>query len=201
MNSSSKTVHISFTNDVDQEYSNEVNSFLKTTISFEFNETTTTGDLFRYIFSIFPEKDAFQYQFDEDLFEHFILKNHGLSRSFNGMDANFSKMIEYIQPANDTLLIYWFSRPGGGFGVLEEDGLWFEIRPKEANHQYTPHVHAKYGKQQISIRIADGELLAGKMNKIKELKARKLVKKNREYLQKQWDECQHGFRIPPRINL
>ena len=184
-----------------QEYSASIIDFLGIPIMFEYDEFTSVGDLFRYIFRIFPEQDAFQYQDDEILFEHFIVENNGFRRFFNSMDANLSNVIEYLNPSDNTLLLYWFSRPGGGYSVMDEEGMRFEIRTNEEIHKHMPHVHAKYGNQEISIRLSDSNIIAGKMSAIKARKAQKLVEKNRDYLQRQWDDHETGFRIPSQIKL
>ena len=196
-----KLIRITFTNIDVSGYSPPVIEFLGIPILFEYDESTTVGDLFRSIFNSFPEKEAFQYQDDESLFEHFILENNGVRRFFVDMNVNLSKVVTYIKPSDNTLLLYWFSRPGGGYAVMEEDGLRFEIRTNEENHKYVPHVHAKYGNQEISIKISDAKIIAGTMSGVKARRAQKLVELNREYLQRQWDDHETGFRIPSQIKL
>ena len=71
--------------------------------------------------------------------------------------------------------------------VGQENGVVFNIRTNEKNHNIA-HVHAEYGDYNVSIRIDNGEVLAGTLPKKKQRIAKEWVLKNKENLLTKWSE-------------
>ena len=67
------------------------------------------------------------------------------------------------------------------------NGIKFIIHTNEANHS-TPHVHAKYGKYEISISIETGEVLVGNLPAKNQKKAVEWVKNNRDKILNDWND-------------
>ena len=69
--------------------------------------------------------------------------------------------------------------------VGRENGISFHVRTREANH-FVPHIHAEYGKYQISIKIETGEVLAGNLPQKQQRFATAWVNAHREKLLTDW---------------
>ena len=69
--------------------------------------------------------------------------------------------------------------------VGSENGIKFSIRTNEQNHSL-PHVHAEYGEHNISIEIANGNILAGNLPKKNQKIAVEWVLKNKDKLLNDW---------------
>lgn len=69
--------------------------------------------------------------------------------------------------------------------VGKENGIIFEIRSKESNHNI-PHLHAAYGEYNISIALNNQEILAGNLPIKKQKFAQNWVKENKEKLLGEW---------------
>lgn len=67
------------------------------------------------------------------------------------------------------------------------DGIKFEIRSKESNHNI-PHVHAEYGEFNISIEIESGKVLAGNLPNKNKKKAVDWVFMNKNELLTKWKD-------------
>ncbi len=66
-----------------------------------------------------------------------------------------------------------------------EDGIKFYIHTNEQNHTI-PHVHAQYGKHNISININTGDVLVGNLPNKNKQKAVDWVVNNKEKLLREW---------------
>lgn len=69
--------------------------------------------------------------------------------------------------------------------VGKENGITFEIRSKESNHNI-PHLHASYGKYNISIAIDNQSILAGNLPPKQQKFAQNWVRANKEKLLGEW---------------
>ena len=65
-------------------------------------------------------------------------------------------------------------------------GISFVVHSNEQNH-CIPHVHAKYGKYEISIAIESGEVLAGNLPSKNQKKAIDWVLSNKKKLLSDWN--------------
>ena len=70
--------------------------------------------------------------------------------------------------------------------VGKENGISFVVHSNEHNHSI-PHVHAKYGKYEISIAIESGEVLAGNLPRKNQKIAREWVLTNQTKLLSDWN--------------
>ena len=82
--------------------------------------------------------------------------------------------------------------------VLKE-GIVIEIRNKEGGHN-TPHIHANYQGENISISLIDGKVLAGNIPKKNQKIAVEWVTNNLEMLRATW-ENKHGLIKFPDMNV
>lgn len=71
--------------------------------------------------------------------------------------------------------------------VGKENGITFEIRSKESNHNI-PHLHASYGEYNISIALDNQEILAGNLPIKKQKFAQNWVRANKEKLLGKWNK-------------
>lgn len=72
-------------------------------------------------------------------------------------------------------------------------GIRIEIRTKEQGHN-TPHCHAVYGAQNISISLTDFSVLAGNIPPSKQSMAMKWVQLNKTMLIQVWNQY-HSIEI------
>ena len=79
-----------------------------------------------------------------------------------------------------------------------DDGIIIEIRNKEAGHS-TPHIHAHYQGDNISISLIDCSVLAGNIPKKNQRIAVDWVKNNIDDLREKW-ENKHGIIKFPDMN-
>jgi hypothetical protein len=75
-------------------------------------------------------------------------------------------------------------------------GIKIMMRLKEDHH--TPHIHAKYAEEWASIRVSDGAVLAGSLNRPAMAMVRKWLADNREAVLRAWDRAKDGVN-PGRI--
>ena len=87
------------------------------------------------------------------------------------------------------------------FGLCEQRGqvgkvkqIVFEIRTKEQGHN-TPHLHAHYEDENISISLVDFSVLAGNIPVKQQKLAIEWTKENIEKLRQKWNEY-HRYTIP-----
>ena len=99
-------------------------------------------------------------------------------------------MREYIRNLNYPMEIVTFIH--STFEVYEirgrvghSNGIVFKIRTNEKNHTL-PHIHAEYGKYNISIEIETGRVLAGNLPNKNQKIATNWVLNNKEKLLKDW---------------
>ena len=94
-----------------------------------------------------------------------------------------------------------------GFNLVEKrekikvikDGIVIEIKNKQDGHN-TPHIHASYQGDNISISLIDGEILAGNLPKRNQKIAVEWFKENLDSLMEKW-ENKHGIIIFPDMNI
>ncbi len=73
-------------------------------------------------------------------------------------------------------------------GLIEKvDGIRFFVHSNEKNHSI-PHIHAEYGEYSISIRIDNGEVLAGNLPKKNQKFAQKWVLEHQDELNGIWKD-------------
>ena len=84
--------------------------------------------------------------------------------------------------------------------VAQMNGLIFEVRTSEGNHQ-KPHVHVKYGEFCISIAIEDSGILAGNLPNKQQSKAQKWINDNRSLLIGKWRELAININLPIKSNI
>lgn len=80
--------------------------------------------------------------------------------------------------------------------VGKSEGIIFEVRSNESNHNI-PHIHAKYGKYQVSIEIKTGKVLVGNLPKTQMKKASNWVLDNSDRLMTEWK----NFTISAKLSL
>ena len=78
------------------------------------------------------------------------------------------------------------------------EGIVIEIRNKEDGHS-TPHIHAHYQGDNISISLIDCSVLAGNIPRKNQKIALDWVKNNLDELRTKW-ENKHGIIIFPDMN-
>lgn len=87
------------------------------------------------------------------------------------------------------------------FGLCEQRGqvgkvkqIVFEIRTKEQGHN-TPHLHAYYENENISISLVDYTILAGNIPAKQQRLAVEWTRENIEKLRSKWNEY-HRYTLP-----
>ncbi len=70
--------------------------------------------------------------------------------------------------------------------VGEQNGIKFVVHTNEIGHP-VPHVHAQYGKYEVSIRIDNGEILAGSLPVKKQKIAQEWIFEHQERLLNDWN--------------
>lgn len=71
--------------------------------------------------------------------------------------------------------------------VIKVDEISFIVHSNEQNH-HIPHIHAKYGKYEVSIAIESGKVLAGNLPPKNQKKAVKWVLNNKKKLLSDWKD-------------
>ena len=92
-----------------------------------------------------------------------------------------------------TLYLDYVIGLGGGFGLDEKDGIYFFLHTKELRH--SPHVHAKYQGETISIDILTLRVHGKFKNKKKMREAVEYVKAKQEELLEQYNQKTNGIHI------
>lgn len=84
--------------------------------------------------------------------------------------------------------------------VGKKNAISFYVRSKESNHSI-PHVHAKFGKHQISIAINDGKVLAGNLPNKNQKIAQKWVLDNKEKLLNDWKNLALSLKVTGNVSM
>jgi hypothetical protein len=102
-------------------------------------------------------------------------------------NVELTKILDAIGSNNEIILV-WCVQWGGGRGVGEIEGVKFNIKPNEGTHMYLPHVHAKYGGEEIRIGLDPVTILDGRpfRSPAKTRKAISYIEENKEELMIEW---------------
>ena len=84
--------------------------------------------------------------------------------------------------------------------VGKKNAIVFHVRSKESNHSI-PHVHAKFGKYEISIAIKDGRVLAGNLPHKNQKIAQQWVLDNQEKLINDWKNLAISLKVSGNVSF
>lgn len=137
----------------------------------------------------------------ENLIE--VLYDNCLSeKAFELLDINYLELIKIVDKVKiselldicnhniKTINITYNVEIGIGKAYGEEDGIKYRFHNNEKSiHNDIPHIHCKYGKEEIRIKLLDCNIMDNKSFKspTKTKKARRYVKKNQKELLEIWE--------------
>ena len=122
----------------------------------------------------------------------------------NDPSASFCKILnKYIDP-NDTgkILVGILVSCNAG-AVAYDPPLRYFVNSHEFGKHHEPHVHVRDNgyEHEASIRISDGEIMAGELPSKLAKKARKMVLSNQEFFYNCWNTLTDGLRVDANHHL
>lgn len=129
----------------------------------------------------------------KDLGKRFQIAYNG---NFYQLDysGRLNRLIRFLGNPKTINLEYSIGLPGG-LGVDENDGISYFFHTKELRH--TPHIHAKYQGEEISIEILTLKVRGSYKNRKKQSEAIKYVKNNTSRLLAEYNLKTNGIHILP----
>ncbi len=77
------------------------------------------------------------------------------------------------------------------------NGIKIYIYPNESKGKHKlPHLHAEYNEKKVVVRIDNGEIIEGNIDKNKQRVLKKWIKENQELIIKNWNELNEGIFLP-----
>ena len=110
----------------------------------------------------------------------------------NCVEHSFSDLIRDFGSFDFFYPIFELCESRGQVGRCKQ--IVFEIRTKERGHN-TPHLHADYEDENISISLVDFSVLAGNIPDKQKKLAIQWTKDHIDFLRAKWNEY-HRYRIP-----
>ena len=161
-------------------------------VQFSFNENSTVLDLISFITAAIWNDPNF---FIGNTSFAFLVDNE---RLYPDYDVCFSKILnKYLDPKNSgtiTLSIL-VSHDAGDVGF--EYPLRFYVQSREAGSHHEAHIHVEDTSHQYSasIRISDGEVIAGELPKKLAKLAKKKILSDQKYFYKCWNTQTDGLQV------
>lgn len=115
---------------------------------------------------------------------------HNDNRYFLNPNVRIKKLINYLGIEEQITFVYLFGVPGGKT-LDETNGIRYFLHPKETNH--SPHIHAKFSGEEISIYLITGKIEGSFKSKTKMKQAQKYVNDNKEYLMDAYVKYTNGI--------
>lgn len=124
---------------------------------------------------------------------------HGYSDADNPEKLYLRKADSEIQPLSqagmpqegDAIVYQSVIAPSNAYEYARENGVVYFFHTAERGHRDYPHVHAKYGDEEISVYFSDFHIV-GKMKHPVRKKALRYIKGNVEKLTEEWNRIQTG---------
>ena len=107
-------------------------------------------------------------------------------------DSNKEKISESDFPLPMGAEVYYCNivAPQNAQEYARENGITYFFRTSENPHIYNPHIHAKYGDEDISIPLSNGQIIGEFTNKHKQKEAIRFVQSHNKDIQKEWNQIQ-----------
>lgn len=97
-------------------------------------------------------------------------------------EVAFEPEMDYVVTLSD------FFPMRNSYEHARENGIKYFFHTNEKNHLYFPHIHAKYGEDEISISLVDCKITGKFKNQKKQMEAIKYVAEHLDDMNKVWDD-------------
>ncbi len=97
--------------------------------------------------------------------------------------------VDFINDENLTIIYSEIQSLNNSVFFDEKDGVIFFFHTNEKNHKYSPHVHASYSGNEISISLTDFHIKGSLKNLKKNRLAVDYVKANLDDFLEKWNNC------------
>ncbi len=193
-----KSIHISIDTLFDDLFETQELERLRRGFDYQYSSNSLLDDLLQHVscFMYQPMKlaschESFESYYDEFAKDRFLFHTPDLDRCF--LNANFCTDRFINNNGLSGNLTLFFIPLGGGKGIDEQNGIKFFVHSDESNH--TPHIHARYQGEEISINIRTLAVKGSFKNMKKQKEALKYVKDNKEKLISDFKKSTNGIDI------
>lgn len=143
-------------------------------------ELKETIDITEQILKIYQSKCSYEI---DDTNELYVRQNE-----------NFIPLVSYNQLEDDTVIFYInIVKPVNSVIYAEENGIVYFFHTSEKTHKYNPHIHAKYGGDEISIYFNDLKVIGNFRSYKKEKVAKKYVEEHIDELSNEWNKIMNYY--------
>ncbi len=115
---------------------------------------------------------------------------HNDNNYFLNPNVRLNKLFKYLNISDEITFVYLFGVPGGK-SLDETNGISYFIHIKETNH--TPHIHATYSGEEVSIYLNTGKIIGSFKSKTKMKQAKKHVDKNKDFFMDAYVKYTNGI--------
>ncbi len=191
------TIHISIIPYLEELFSKDKEEKLQKGFDFKYSFYTTVNDLFQYAFCFSKNpfldlKKLEKKSYDEDAPEHFLFE---INDDFLPLKKD-QRLIKFIRNFNiKNNLVLYFTPLAGGRGVDEINSIKFFLHSNEKSH--TPHIHAKYQGDEISIDLITFKIKGEFKNKKKQKNALTYAKENQSKWIDSYKKYTNGIKFEP----
>lgn len=162
--------------------------------SFQYDDTTSIGNVIDFI----KEKIWGNAEYDVPAPISYSFLSNGERYYVADKNISFSGLLNaYLDPNNSGTVTACVLISCDAGDIAAEESLRFSVRSHEAGSHHEPHIHVRdTGRNyEASIRISDGEVIAGKLPaKLAKLAKHKILSEQ-EYFYRCWNTMTDGLKI------
>ena len=163
-----------------------------------YTSTSLLGELLQFA-SFFmgcslPYEGRFDCFYDGNAKDRFLFQTFDLDYCYLNTNYGIDRFIRN-NDISDNLKLFYIPL-GGGKGIDEQNGIRYYFHSDESGH--SPHIHAKYQGDEISIFITTLKIRGSFKNKKKEKEAKEYVCNNKEKLLNDFIKYTNGIDIRER---